>query len=1252
MFKITAIFEGKRQICEFREAFEKVRAQIDGIALDLYDTGDIDRDEEIFLECMERVKSADFIFFNFHGSMAYFKKYLSFVPYFEGKKPYFFRSTIDSEMEEMTKKCKLPRNVVMTLLTYLEAGGKRNTENFIRYLVHEAAGMDCTYEKAEFPVWDGYYGKPERLTDEEYRREVMNSGLPIIGVLIHFHTIQSGNTEHIDQLIQIIRDNGCTPLPLFSNVMPSVDGSYGGLRDTLKRYMTVDGNAIPHAVIVTTGHSLSILSAPGSGMEKVSDSIFEILGVPALHALVTNYTYEQWKESIRGMDAMYLGNVYTAEYDGQLVTVPFATTESVETPYGIKEKMVLIPERAEKIVRLAKNWARLSLIPQEEKKIAIILHNMPPRADMIGCAYGLDTPESVYQMFCALRDSGISTAYEFSSGKEIIDRITSGLTNDGRFLSSEELLGRAEALIGPKDWGRWFSDFPEKAKGELLRDWGQAPGEFMAVGDQILVPGIRNGNIWIGLQPPRALEEKAEECYHSTDIVCPYQYIAYYRYLEHIFGANAVVHVGTHGTIEWLPGKEIGLSDSCYPDIAIGNLPNIYPYIIDVPGEGAQAKRRTAACVIDHLIPSMTEGGVYGEIAVIDDLLAKYYQAKQNGYSKTSVIAQEVRDIAVKLGLDRDLRLQDSDFTERFEETAEKLHLWVSEIKASEIKDGLHIFGLPPEQERMRNMLRLLVRVKNGEIPSLRESICEMRDQNLDHLIEHPEECDENGVTNAMLLEQADEIGRKLFTLWEEQGYALDALKDLVLRVCWEENLCMSKSEKLIRCLRFVAEEVRPRLLQTTDEIGSFMGAANGKFVLKGPSGAPSRGNALILPSGRNFYTTDPTEIPSRAAWETGKKLANQLIETHIAETGEQPESIAIVVYAGETMKTCGDDVAEILYLYGIRPVWLGASDRVIGLEVIPAEELGRPRVDVTLRITGLFRDTFPNLIELVDEAVNMAASLEETGETNFIKKHVERDMAEFMEAGASREQAFERASLRIFGCPPGAYGAGVDILINSKKWESGDDLGNAYITWSGHGYSRKMHGDKMQDLFSKRLSTCDITVKNISSCEADMLDSDDFYNYHGGLISAVKSQKGAAPASYSTNSADVGHVVTKNIHKETARILRARINNPKWIEGLKRHGFKGAQEFSAMVDILFGWDATSGVVEDYMYDSVYETYMNNEELREWIKQENPWALHAMSERLLEAAQREMWEASEDKVQKLQQIYLEMEGSFEGSESL
>ena len=1243
MFNIVLVIQGNHVVEAFNRVYSKIDSSVtDNINFKIYEINDIDQNPDILSRCAYDLSESDFIYVDLHGGLAHFKSFLKISGEFEGRTKFYFYSGIDSEIDEMAKKCGLTPLQRNTIFSYDNAGGDNNINSLMLYLANQFGNIECGYEAVKIPKWDGVYDPAygDEIDEDEYIKEVIKAAPPVVGILIHHNYIQYNNLRHIDTLIESVRKYGCIPMPVYTNMMPTSDGSYAGLKGAIKKYFMPEGRAIIDSLIVTVGHSLSILSSPGDGRTRMDKSVFEPLGVPVFHALTTQHTYAEWQAALAGIDSVYLAiNVYQTEFDGQLIGVPIAYTEKIETEYGYKSVYFPINERVDKLVRMAKNWSLLRYIPANEKKVAIILHNMPPRIDMIGAAFGLDTPASVYNMCKSLTEGGIYMDYEFESGKDIIDKIIAGFTNDGRYLSPEQMLSRADAWAESDVYSEWFSRLSDKVKGELLRDWGEVPGKFMTVDDKILVPGIINGNLFIGLQPPRAFEEQAEKAYHSTDLVCPYQYLAYYRYLEHVFGANIIVHVGTHGTIEWLPGKEIALSSDCYPDIAIGDLPNIYPYIIDVPGEGAQAKRRIAAGLIDHLIPSMKQSGTYGSIAEIDDLTEQYYRSLRDETNKAKEISELVWKAACENNLNMDLDMSEEDFFADVESSLGRLHTWINEIKTSEVKDGLHIYGVAPQDEmgdRMMNMLRLLVRVRNGDIPSIREAVCKKNGLDLDELLDFPAKINSDGKTNAMILNEIDIVCDEIFRSVKENGYDYDKIAPQLT------------DQSIKRCVEFACREVYPRLLSTTDELYSFMRGIRGEFISPGPSGAPSRGNAMILPTGRNFYTIDPATVPNRIAWKTGIALANQILDRHLKENGEYPENIAIVVYSGETIKTNGDDLAEILYLYGIRPVYLGATDRVIGLEPIPLDELSRPRIDVTLRISGLFRDTFPNLIELIDDAVNMAASLDEPHEKNFLRKHVAEDVEKFTREGLSADLAEQRAKLRIFGCPPGTYGAGVDILINSKNWQTSDDLGQAYITWSGHAYSKNLHGDKLQNVFSHRLSKCDITIKNISSVETDMLDSDDFYNYHGGLISAVKKEKGSLPASYSTNSADTGHVTTKNIHEDVSRIMRARINNPKWIEGLKKHGFGGAQEFAGMVDIVFGWDATSDTIDDWMYDSIYEKYIGDSELRDWIKEVNPWALHAMSERLMEAAQREMWDASDDKLDNLKDIYLEMESSFEG----
>ena len=1251
MFKIVFLIQSASDGYYFRQAYEELRGEVEFIG-SFYSTGMVDNDSDEFARCKEDAESADFIYMNLHSGIPYFKNFVKLD--FLGKIPSYIHSGMDGENTEMQKQSALSPVIYQKLFPYQFAGGPENCKNFLRIILKEQASIDLTIGDVLIPQWDGLYGVPEGSSEEEYRKTIADEkSKERIGILVHFNSVQNKNTAHIDALMETIRDQGAVPLAMYSNVVPS--GMHGGLREALAKYFLSDGKPIIDALIVTSGFSLTILSSPGDGSQsgmllpandREESSIFQMLDVPVLQAMTTYFTYEGWLESLAGLDSMALSSaVFQTEFDGQIITVPIASTEIISTEFGPKSVSIPIPDRIDRVVRLSINWARLRKTPIDEKKVAIIFHNMPPRIDQIGNAYGLDSPVSVYNLFELLKAKGLTLEYDFENGKDIIDEIINGVTNDGRFLSEAQILERSAAVVEREDYAPWFMELTEKVQDELRRDWGEPPGDYLTVDGKILVPGIINGNLFIGLQPPRAKEEKAEEAYHSTDIVCPYQYIAFYHYLEKNFKADVIVHIGTHGTIEWLPGKEIGLSKECYPNIAIGEMPHLYLYIIDVPGEGAQAKRRTDAVILDYLIPSMTEGGLYGNLELIDDFITQYYHSKIADKAKIPVIEEQIWNACVDSNLHTDLDMTQEQFNENAEACIERIHLWISDLKSAKIKDGLHIFGKVPQGDRLNNMLRLLVGIRNGDTPSLRESLCVLTGDDLEEFLTNPGGQHISGKTNAMVLEEIDDLGRAVFAMLEDSEYSLQGVENAVAAM--GEAYPGGDTSALSKCLQFAVKDVLPRLRSTTDELLYFDAGVDGRFVPPGPSGAPSRGNATILPTGRNFYMTDPAAIPGRSTWETGKMLGDQLMERYLKDEGRYPESVAIVVYSGETIKTRGDDIAEILYLYGVRPVWIQNTERVIGLEVVPLEELGRPRIDVTLRISGLFRDTFPNLIERIEDAVNLVASLDEPDEQNFVKKHIMADFSEFITEGMDREQAFEYASLRVFGCPPGTYGAGMDILVNSKMWENQDDFGRMYINWSSHAYGKKIHGTKLESVFSKRMAISDVTIKNISSYEADMLSSDDFYNYHGGLISAVTKERGSAPASYSTNAGDPRHVVTRTIHEETSRIMRSRINNPKWIEGLKEHGFRGATEFAAMVDIVFGWDATSNVVDDWMYESIAQTYLLDQELQDWIRENNPFALHAMSARLLEAAHRGMWDANEETLEALKEIYLQTEGDLE-----
>ncbi|HSQ87819.1 cobaltochelatase subunit CobN, partial [Romboutsia sp.] len=1008
MLNLVVIMTSTEPFLTFKEACVELEKQYPGkFNVSLYSTTDLDNDKEIYSSCVKDTEKADFVFMNIHGSLSFFKTFLEYFESFKGKKKFFINTTIEEEVSETFSDCGIMPEDFKTIYKYYKSGGVDNFINLIKWIGNQFSKTDASYDAPVCPKWSGIYDPDYDTKDENiYLKEARSDLKPVIGIIINVMLLQKDNLLHVNELIRTIRRNGAIPVCVYSDMLPDKELGCEGIRATLEKYMIFEDKVIVDAIINTTAFSLTILSDPGDGSKPKENSVFELFKVPVIQAMTTLQSYEEWNNSVKGLDGLSLSwSVFQPEFDGQIIAFPFATNEVVNTELGNKRIASPINDRIEKIVTLAINWSKLRHKNNPEKKVAIILHNNPPRNDTIGGAAGLDTPVSVYNLIKRLQECKIHTDYDFADGKEIIDKIIAGLTNDGRWSSPERMLEKSIDTVDKKQYEQWFNTFIPRIKENLIKYWDEPVGEFMAVDEQLLIPGILNGNVFIGLQPPRAFEEKAEEMYHSTDIPCPHQYIGFYNWVEKIFKADVIIHVGTHGTIEWLPGKEVGLSKDCYSDICIGSTPHLYPYIINAPGEGTQAKRRTYATIVDHMVPSMVESGVYDELGEMDELMKQYYHVKSADPKKLPFVKNQILDLAIRINLHDDIGLTTEQMEKDVDGCIEKLHAWVSKVQACDINDGFHIFGTIPQGDRFRNMLKMLVRNRNGDIPSLREGVCDMLELDFEKLLASPETATEDGKSYGILLAEADEVGRQLFVELENYDYDIECIDTIVDKFNIKGT---NNTIRLKKCLCFVCSVVKPKVMKITDEIDNIIGAIHGRFVPPGPSGAPTRGNVRILPTGRNFYSVDPGAMPSRASWEVGKTLGDQLIERYLKDEGKYPESVSMLVYATEAMRTYGDDIAETFYLLGVRPVWLGNTDRVIGIEVIPMEELKRPRIDVTLRITGLFRDAFPNLIERVEDAVNLVASLDECNEVNFIKKHVDEEVSELIKQGIDLEQAYE----------------------------------------------------------------------------------------------------------------------------------------------------------------------------------------------------------------------------------------------------
>ena len=1194
-------------------------------------------------QMLQQAETCDFGIVYFHGGAQTLPDFPGVWNKLSAKMPVYFESSLPEEIAELLPQSGLTETEYQNIRQYFRLADKQNLSAMLLHIASTRFGAKCTVPAPVSPLEEGFYrptGILDETASEALRRNAAESWKRVIGLILHQTHIMNGNTRHIDAVLSELDALDVIALPLFTRMANDEDDKRG-VRHAMDRYFTWEGKKLPDVIMVMTGFSLTHMGWPGDGHHEMSDSIFASWQIPAIQVMATRFTAEDYEKLPQGMDSMSLStSIFQPELDGQIISVPCAVQETIREDDVERKVYIPVPDRVKRVCKLAANWAKLRRMPQNEKKVAILFNTMPGN-DRIGCAEGLDTFESVHRIVQRLREDGIQTAFEFESGQEIAERLTSGLTNDLRWISEEAMLEKAAACIEPKIWKQWFGALSTKIQSELSTTWGNAPGEVMVQDNKLLIPGLLNGNIFIGLQPSRAFGERASELYHSTNSTPPYSYIAYYRWLEECFGANVVYHIGTHGSLEWLPGKEVGLSNDCYPDASLGSLPHLYPYHIGVTGEGIQAKRRSWAVILDHMPPSLDEAEAYEGLAVIDEALKEYHQARQMRKAQVPQLGRRIFDLASEADLLKDLHLTEENFTADPEGTVDAIHLWMGELKNSVVKDGLHIFGKVPEGKLYDNLLRTLARVRNGNIPSLNDSVLTAQGYDPESVKNHPT-ADFGGISGLAVYDNAIATARRMVALLAEKGYDCEVIETAIQ----SENFTESTTD-LRRVLRFLCETVTDKLDHITDEMDNLIAGTNGRFVPPALGGNPTRGNVSILPTGHNFYASDPAQIPSRAAWEIGGKLAKQMLEQY-AQTGEgYPESVAMVVWAGNTLKTCGEDFAECLHLMGVRPVYLGESTRVVGVEPIPLEELGRPRLDVTLRISGLFRDMYPNLIRLMDEAVTCVADLDESEEVNFIKKHIREDMEKFTAEGIPQEQAVDQSYIRVYGCAPGCYGTAVAKVIDSKEWKDFRDLAKVFETWSSYGYSAKEHGEQHAEAFRRRMSTVRVTIKNESTAEYDMLDSDDFYGYHGGLVACVKANSGNIPLSVTGHTDDPDRPVTRDIAKETARIVRSKVLNPKWLEGLKRHGFKGAQEISAALDSLFGWDATAEVAEDWMYQSIAEKFLFDEETRQWMEDVNRWAVHSVSERLLEANQRGMWQTDPETLQRLRNIYMRSEGTIE-----
>jgi cobaltochelatase CobN len=1196
---------------------------------------------------------------------------------------------------EMTGLSLAPAGAVAQAGEYLRHGDVENVEQLLRFLADtfllEGHGFEPPHEVDDLGVY--VPGVGDLPLEQALARH--DAERPTVGFCFYRSHRLTGNTAFVDAICAAIEEAGANAVAIWSYTLRrDSDGHVPALA-------LLDGQV--DALIVTmlsTGGSGAADAAAGNGegvgeqWQEWDASALAALDVPVIQAMCATGSRTAWLESDSGLSPLDAATqVAIPEFDGRIVggVISFKERDAEGSPVGVAvPRYVPDVERCARVARLAVRSARLRHLPAEKRRVAMLLTSFPTKHAKVGMAVGLDTPASALALLDAMHDDGMHVERPFGHGDELMHTLIASGGHDPEFLTDEQLAESTLRLPVP-DYIDWYSTLPQELRDGIEERWGPPPGDRYLDGDDFVIAGLELGNVLVAIQPPRGYGEDPVGIYHDPELPPTHHYLACYRWLDVVWGADAIVHLGKHGTLEWLPGKMLALSPACAPDAALGDMPLIYPFVVNDPGEGVQAKRRAHAVIVDHLVPPMMRADTYDELAELEALLDEYARLELLDPPKLPALAARIWSAIERANLQADL-----DVHERPDDLSELVnHIdgYLCEVKDIQIKDGLHVLGQAPEGDQLRGLTAAMLRLGSGDVPGLRRAVGSAFGLDEPALVAAPgvpvgELVAAPGVpvnelltsappsgapatgtvmVPAELIERfrgpAASAGDLVDRLEAAQMALLDALDatdwdaGAVAQIC--SDVLGREDAGVERTLRFAASEVVPRIRRTGEEIEHVLAALHGRHVPAGPSGSPTRGRLDVLPTGRNFYSVDPRSLPSELSWEVGQRLADALLERHRRETGELPRMVGLVAWGTSAMRTQGDDIAEIFALLGVRPKWHPESRRVTGIEVVPLQELGRPRIDVTVRISGFFRDAFPHVIGLMDDAVAAVAVLDEPDESNYVAAHARAD-AERLASELGADDAWRRATTRVFGSKPGTYGAGLLQLLDSQDsagaggqevgsgWRGDADLAAVYEAWGGYAYGRGLDGaparDSMRDCFAR----IEAAVKNVDSQEHDILDSDDYYQYHGGMVATVRALSGREPAAYLGDSSDPSRVVSRTLAEETRRVFRARVANPRWIASMIRHGYKGAAELSATVDYLFGYDATANVAEDWMYEQIAERYLLDADVAAFMSRSNPWAARAIAERLLEAADRGMWSAPEDDtLAQIRDRFLALEGELE-----
>jgi cobaltochelatase CobN len=1159
---------------------------------------------------------------------------------------------------------------------YLLYGGAANADHLLKYLAALSGYGDiAAVAEPEPQPWEGlwhpqapqpYFGRVEEYLAwyDGYCRKKGSNG-PKVGLLMGRHYWVNSMPDVETALIHGLESKGLGVICAFTNTMRDVSlGNKGSNQWSREAFLDDNGGSRIEALIKLLPYFCrSSSSSVKDGIDSPawpSVELFQKLNVPVFQPVFSSVkTLEEWEADPQGLSSEVAWAVAMPEFEGATEPFLLGGPQPAAPSFAATavERRVPHLERIERFCGRVTRWVALRNKPVEQRKVAFILHNDPCSSveATVGGAAKLDSLESLSRILKAMRDRGYQVEAP-GNGWDLIEKILERKAiSEFRWTTVEEIVGRGGALteLELPIYQKWFDSYPHEVRQAVSEGWGAPPGEAhgeipaaMVLNGRIIITGLKLGSAVVCVQPKRGCagsrcDGAVCKILHDPNVPPPHQYIATYRWLQDGFGADLIVHVGTHGNLEFLPGKSVGLSGRCLPDLVLHEVPHVYIYNSDNPAEGVIAKRRSYATVVDHMQTVLVGSEAEADLTDLENYLGEWERARLVSPSRAHQLEHLIKEEIQARNLAEQVRLDQAD---DFAALATRTHEAIGLLANTAIDDGMHIFGETPVDDRRTDFIYSIIRHDAGQETSLRRLLCQAQGLNLDDLLAAPGLFDEKrSQSQARLLAMVEEQGREICRRsLAPDGAETDKPLPLTAREFLGEKLL---SEEPLQALGKISDRIKAinRRLERTDEIPSLLNSFEGQYVPPGPSGLISRGQEDILPTGRNFYTLDPRRLPTRAAWRVGWNLAQAVIDKFQADEGRFPENIAMFWMSNDLMWTDGEGLGQIIALLGVRPRWQ-PSGQVSGFEVIPLSELDRPRIDVTIRVSGLLRDSFPAAINLVDEAVQAVSRLDEEPEWNYVRKHT---LARLDELPTDADEAWRRATFRIFSSQAGVYQAGVNLAVQASAWETDNDLADIFVHWNGYAYGLGAFGVESPRALEASLSTVDVTYNKVVSDEHDLLGCCAYFGTQGGMTAAASHFKGEKVIAYYGDTREPQSVQVRDLADELRRVVRTRLLNQKWIDGMKRHGYKGAADISKRAGRIYGWEATTQEVDDWIFDEIAQTFVLNRENREFFEEHNPWALYEISRRILESSARDLWQADQENLQSLKEGYLEMEGWLE-----